>query len=105
MVVVLDNTESILDPQGIDAQEIYTVVEELSQFETVWLFITSRITIVPRHCKRPVIPSLSIEAACDIFYAIYDDGGRSEIISDLLQRMDCHALSVSLLATIAFHNI
>ena len=105
MVVVLDNAESILDPQGMNAQEIHTIVEELSQFETVWLFITSRITTVPRHCKRPVIPTLSIEAASEIFYAIYDDGGRSEIISHLLQRVGYHALSVSLLATIALHNV
>ena len=105
IVIVLDNAESILDPQGMNAPEIYTIVEELSQFETVWLFVTSRIITVPRHCKRPVIPTLSIEAASDIFYAIYDDGGRSEIISDLLQRVGCHALSVSLLATIALHNV
>ena len=40
-----------------------------------------------------------MEAARDIFYGIYGDGGRSVIIDNLLQRLDFHALSVTLLAT------
>ena len=104
MLIVLDNAESILDPQGTDAQEIYAVVDELSRFKTISLCITSRITTIPRHCKRPVIPTLSMESACDIFYSIYGDSGRSDIINDLLQRLDFHALSITLLATTASHN-
>jgi tetratricopeptide (TPR) repeat protein len=104
MLIVLDNAESILDPQVTNAQEIRSVVEELCQFKTVSLLITSRITTVPRHCKRPEIPTLSMEAACDIFYGIYGDGQRSNVINDLLQRLDFHALSIILLASTASYN-
>ena len=105
MLIVLDNVESVLDPQGTDAREIYSMVDELCRVKTICLLITSRITTVPRHCKRPVIPTLSMDAARDIFYGIHSDGGRSDIIDGLLQRLDFHALSITLLATTASHNM
>ena len=104
MLVILDNAESILDPQGTNAREIYSIVDELCQFEPICLVITSRIKTVPRHCKRPGIPTLSMEAARNIFYGIHDDDGRSTAIDDLLRRLDFHALSITLLATTASHN-
>ena len=105
MLIVLDNAESILDPQRTSDREIRAVVDRLSRFKTISLCITSRITTIPRHCKRLAIPTLSMEAACDIFYSIYDKGRRSDIISNLLRRLDFHALSIALLATTASHNM
>ena len=105
MIIFLDNAESILDPQGTDARELYTMVEELSQFKTICLCITSRISTVPRHCQRPIIPTLSMESACNIFYSICNNGGQSDVIANLLRRLDFHALSITLLATTASHNM
>ena len=104
MILFLDNAESILDPQGPDAREIYTTVQELSRFSNICLGITSRITTVPPHFKRPTISTLSMESACDIFYSVYDRDGRSEVISDLVRQLDFHALSITLLATTGSHN-
>ena len=105
MILVLDNAESILDPQGTGAREIFDVVEELSEFKTICLCITSRISTVPRHCRRPTIPTLSTESACNIFYGIYHNGDQSDVVGSLLRRLDFHPLSITLLAMIASHNM
>ena len=105
MLIILDNAESILDPQGTDAREISTVVKEMSNFKNLCLGITSRISTVSTRCKRLKISTLSIDAARDIFYNIYDDDERSDIVDNLLQRLDFHALSITLLATVASDNL
>ena len=105
MIIVLDNADSILGLPETDAQEIHTIVDELSQFSNICLAITSRISnSIPAHCEIIEIPTLSMDAGQETFYRIYKRTEPSDEINGILKELDFHPLSLTLLATVAQQN-
>jgi len=104
MLIVLDNAESIPDAEGLYAQKIYTVVDELSQLNNICVCITSRMSTTPPNFKRLDVPTLLIDAARDTFYSAYDSNNRSNLVDSILKQLDFHPLSITLLTKVAHQN-
>ena len=101
--LVLDNAEAIFDPGVDDTEAIYGAVDELRQFTNIYILITSRISTIPP-VEQKEVPSLPRDAASKIFCSIRGIREASAIIEGLLEKLEFHALSVTLLATAALQN-
>ena len=77
----------------------------MGRFPNLCLIITSRISTIPSDCKRIDIPALSRDDAQLIFYRIYPEGERSDLVDDLLEQLDFHPLSITILATVASQKL
>jgi len=104
MLIILDNAEAILDPQGIDARGAYAVLEELSRFDNLCICITSRLSPTPPRFECFDVPTLSMGAALNAFYHIYGIDDRSGVVNGILEELDFHPLSITLLAAVAHQN-
>ena len=89
MLIILDNAES---------PKIIAAVGELCQFKKD-PYITSRIPAVPQCRKGSAIPTPPVQTARDIIYGIRGHGERSEIIDDILQRLDTLRRCMGLITT------
>ena len=101
--LVLDNAESILDPEVNDAEAICSMINELIQFPNICTLITSRISTLPPMTQKEV-PSLPRDAASKIFCSIHGIQEASAVIRGLLEKLEFHALSITLLANVALQN-
>ena len=84
MLIVLENPEPILDPEGPDAKDIYGVLEELSQLDNIFLCITSRASTVPSDCDTFDVLALSTDAARNASHRTQKNVERSDLVDDIL---------------------
>jgi hypothetical protein len=101
--IVLDNAESILDPQGAIAQENQYGYREAEQgLQCLPLYHFPHYHRPPRLLR---VLKLSMEAAREVFWRMYQYGGKLDSASNIFEQPDFHIISVTLLATLEHQNM
>ena len=102
-LLVLDGVDFILDPLAPEAENIRATIEGFGSYEHVCLLVTSRMDPDIQGFQRVEVPTLSEDGARDAFYGLCNLE-RSSKVDDLIAKLDCHPLSINLLANCVREN-
>lgn len=102
-ILVLDGVDSVLDPRSPGAAEIATAIEEFGRSPKIFLLVTTRMDIKIPDFFYMEVPALPVEAARDAFLS-RSRLGRSAAVDGLLEELEFHPLSITLLASAVNEN-
>ncbi|TFY75602.1 hypothetical protein EWM64_g8411, partial [Hericium alpestre] len=105
-LMILDNAETFLDAAQ-DKTRIADAVDSLGALASTVILLTTRSRALPSNILWNIIavPALEPVAAREAFTAVYHKPvEKTDVIDSLLQSLDCHPLSINLLAHAAREN-
>ena len=102
-ILVLDGVDSILGPRAPGAAEIAKAIGELGGRPKVCILATSRMVIKIANFFPMEVSTLPVEAAQDVFHS-HCRLERSDEVDELLEELDFHPLSITLLACAVNEN-
>jgi len=103
LLLLLDGVDFILDPLATGAEDISAIIEEFGSYNHVCLVTTSRMDPDIHGFHRVDVPTLCEDDALDGFYGLCNLG-RSPAVDELIAGLDCHPLSIDLLANSVREN-
>ena len=106
--LVIDNAETFLDPEVLDASRIKDAIDAFGALLSVSILITSRSRELPCAlcCKEINVPNLDAEPSYEVFTRIYGQDAASSrpALHNILLTVGYHCLSITLLACAAKVN-
>ena len=107
-LLVIDNADTILDPEVRDVSRIKAAIDEFGALTPVSILLTSRSRELPRAlcCEKVEVPNLDSHAAYKVFTKIYTRNVLSSrsTLESLLSTVGYHPLTITLLAHVAEVN-